>query len=235
MASTTALFTGLSGLNAHARSIDVIGNNIANINTTAYKSSRLVFSDLLSRNLSLGSPPETASGGTNPSQIGLGVAVAGTQRDFSNGTLQATGNPQDLAIDGKGFFVVERGSDQLFTRAGEFRRDQNSDLTTIFGDRLLGFGVDDQFAIQEGTLVPINIPLGSLTIAEATTQVRISGNLNANGDLPTRGSSIRLGGTDSTGLSLISTATVPPTDPSVLEAISLLNEIEDPLDRKSVV
>lgn len=230
MASTTALFTGLSGLNAHARSIDVIGNNIANINTTAYKSSRMVFADMLSRNISLGSPATAEEGGTNPSQVGLGVSIAGTQLDFTNGTLKATGNPQDMAIDGNGMFVVQRGDDQFYTRAGEFRRDANSNLTTIYGDQLLGFAVDDQFVIQEGTLAPISIPLGSMTIAQATTEVRLSGNLNANGTLPTQGSVIRLGGTDTAGLSLISTATVPPTAPNVLESTSLLTEIEDPLD-----
>ena len=106
MASTQALFTAFSGLDAHARFIDVAGNNIANVNTTAFKGSRVEFADLIYRNISLGEPPGDSTGGTNPSQIGTGVRVAGTLRDFAPGTISATGVPSDLAIDGTGMFVV---------------------------------------------------------------------------------------------------------------------------------
>ncbi len=78
MASTTAMFTGLSGLNANARNLDVIGNNIANVNTTAFKSNRMLFASQFARNLSMGSTPGDNTGGTNPAQIGLGVTIAGT-------------------------------------------------------------------------------------------------------------------------------------------------------------
>lgn len=230
MASTTALFTGLSGLNAHARKIDVIGNNIANVSTTAYKSARLVFSDMLSKNLDQGQPPGESSGGTNPAQIGLGVSIAGTQRDFTPGTVSATGNPRDMAIDGNGFFAVLRGDEQFYTRAGEFVFDENNALVTLEGDRLLGLAADENFAIQPGALSAINIPIGELTIAEATTRVRMAGNLNADGDIAQSGTTIRLGGTDTSGLSLIAGATVPPAAGNVLEAASLLTEIEDPDD-----
>ena len=90
MASTTAMFTGLSGLTANARDLDVIGNNIANVNTTAYKSDRMLFATQFSRNLSLGSAPSNDDGGSNPTQIGLGVGIAGTQRDFTAGNVSAT-------------------------------------------------------------------------------------------------------------------------------------------------
>src|SRR3954447_1170679 len=100
MASTTALFSALSGLNANARNLDVIGNNIANVNTTAFKSSRLVFAPLFSRTLSAGSEPTSTSGGTNPLQIGLGVSVAATQRNFTSGSVSSTGDQRDLAIQG---------------------------------------------------------------------------------------------------------------------------------------
>ena len=121
MASTTAMFSALSGLNANARRLDVIGNNISNVNTTAFKSNRMLFATQFSRNISLGSVPSAESGGSNPAQIGLGVTIAGTQRDFSNGSLAATGDARDLAIEGDGFFVVQRGSQQFYTRAGTFR------------------------------------------------------------------------------------------------------------------
>ncbi|MCB9846179.1 MAG: flagellar hook-basal body complex protein [Phycisphaeraceae bacterium] len=228
MASTQALFTGLSGLNAHARSIDVIGNNIANVSTTAFKSSRVEFSDVLYRNLRLGQPPGESTGGTNPSQVGMGVRVAGTLRDFRLGSISATGGPADVAIDGAGFFVALRGEDQLFTRDGSFRLDAQSNLVTGSGDFVLGAGIDDEFQVQEGTLTPLRIPLGQLTLAEATSQVRLAGNLNAGGTSATRGSLVRLGSSEDAGFSLISTATVPPTDPNLLEESSLLIEIEDP-------
>ena len=90
MASTVAMFTGLSGLAANARNLDVIGNNIANVNTIAFKSNRMIFAPTFSRNFSLGTAPSENTGGTNPGQIGLGVSIAGTQRNFTNGSISAT-------------------------------------------------------------------------------------------------------------------------------------------------
>jgi len=188
MASTTALFTGLSGLNANARHLDVIGDNISNVNTTAFKSSRMLFQSMFARTLSAGTQPTETAAGSNPTQIGLGVAIAGTQRDFSNGALSTTGDVRDLAIEGDGFFMVRRGQETLYTRAGAFRRNSENELTTITGERLRGFGVDDQFNVVRGELVDLSIPVGQMTIAEATRNVRFTGNLNANGSLPTRGS-----------------------------------------------
>src|SRR2546426_10858221 len=130
MASTTALFTGLSGLAANARRLDVIGNNIANVNTTAFKSNRMTFAPTFSRNFSLGTAPSATNGGTNPGQIGLGVSIAGTQRNFSNGAISATGVATDVAIEGDGFFIVDSGGEQLYTRAGAFTRNQQNDLVT---------------------------------------------------------------------------------------------------------
>lgn len=228
MASHTALYTGLTGLNAHSRSLDVIGNNIANVNTTAFKSSRALFSNVFSRTFSAGSAPREESGGTNPYQVGLGVNVAATQRDFAEGAINETGRPGDLAIDGGGFFVVRRGTDDLYTRAGAFTLDRSDRLVTPEGDAVRGLGVDPQFNIIPGTITDLTIPIGRLTIAEATTAVRFTGNLNAGGAAATRGSVIRIGGTDSAGLGLIPGATVPPAAGNALEPTSLLTEIEDP-------
>ena len=229
MASTTAMFTGLTGLTAHARQLDVIGNNIANVNTTAFKSNRMMFSSAFSRTFSLGSAPTADTGGTNPGQIGQGVNIAGTQRDFRTGAINATGDARDLAIEGKGFFVVERNGAQLYTRDGSFRQNASQDLVGIDGVHVKGYAVDDQFNIIDGALVNLNIPVGSMTIAEATRNTHLSGNLNADGDLPTHGSRTRLGATETDGFGVISTATVPPDAGHVLETTSLLTEIEDPL------
>ncbi len=190
MASTTAMFTGLSGLTANARNLDVIGNNIANVNTIAYKSSRLLFSTAFARTFSLGSGPSAVTGGTNPGQIGLGVSIAGTQRDFTGGAISATGDGRDLAIEGDGFFIVSRGGQQLYTRAGAFRPNALNQLVTVTGERVMGFGVDQNFNIIPGRLQELSIPIGSLTIAEATRNVRFTGNLNAGGAVPTQGSTI---------------------------------------------
>src|SRR4029450_12030158 len=127
MSSTTALFTGLSGMNANARRLDVIGNNIANANTIAFKSSRMLFSTQFSRTYSTGSAPDTIDGGSNPLQVGLGVQIAGTQRDFNVGAISATGDARDLAIEGNGLFVVDHGGSQRFTRAGSFRQNRDND------------------------------------------------------------------------------------------------------------
>lgn len=220
MASTTALFTGLSGLNAHARKLDVIGNNIANVNTTAFKSSKMMFESLFMKNFSFGSSPSDIMGGTNPRQIGNGVAIAGIQRDFNNGAFTATGDLRDLSIDGNGFFMVEREGRQFYTRAGSFRQDPQDNLITIGGERLLGYMADENFNIQQGQLVPINIPLGKRTIAEATQNAVIAGNLNSEGDIATRGSLIRLLADATNGLST--------TGGGFINAGTLLTAVEDP-------
>ncbi|MFZ4573334.1 MAG: flagellar hook protein FlgE [Phycisphaerales bacterium] len=228
MPSTTALYTALSGLNANARNIDVVGNNIANINTTAFKSSRLMFSSMFSKTISGGTPPGDTSGGTNPHQIGFGVNVAGTQRNFASGGLTTTGDSRDLAIEGDGFFMVQNGSDTRYTRAGAFRQNANQDLTTIGGQKLLGYGVDADFNITPGALVDLNIPLGGLPIANATENVTLRGNLKSDGELPSQGSLTTLGASTTTGFRAISTAVPAPGAGNQLELTTLLTQIEDP-------
>jgi flagellar hook protein FlgE len=188
MALTSAFFTGLSGLDANATGIDVIGNNIANVNTPAFKSSRALFTTQFLQNLSQGSPPTGESGGTNPVQVGLGTRVAGIQMDFSNGGIQATGVSTHMAIEGNGFFVVESGNERYYTRDGQFGINSRNDLTTASGAIVQGYGVDPNFNIQPSVLQDINIPIGSMTIAEASSNAVFEGNLNAAGDVSTGGS-----------------------------------------------
>jgi len=188
MPSMTSLFTGLSGLNANSRKLDTIGNNIANVNTTAYKSNRMVFAPTFSRTLGLGTAPNAVSGGSNPGQVGLGVSIAGTQRDFNNGSISTTGVATDIALEGDGFFIVDRAGERLYSRSGAFQRNESNDLVTISGERLMGYEVDNEFNVIRGELQPLNVPLGTLTLAEASQNVIFSGNLNASGALPTTGS-----------------------------------------------
>ena len=188
MASTTALFTGLSGLISNSRRLDVIGNNIANVNTTAFKSNRMTFTPTFSRNFSLGTAPSDRTGGSNPGQVGLGVTVAGTQRNFNNGAIGVTGVATDLAIEGDGFFIVNQAGSQLYTRSGSFIRNPENDLISQSGAKVMGFAVDDQFNVVDGNLVELNIPVGTMTLAEQTRNVIFNGNLNASGEVATTGS-----------------------------------------------
>ncbi len=229
MASTSSLFIGLSGLNANSRNIDVIGNNIANVNTNGFKAGRLNFAKALSRTVSEGTSPGSVVGGSNPTQFGQGVTIAGTQRNMAEGSPNGTGDSRDLAIEGNGFFILESGEDQYYTRVGSFRTDRDDFLTSIDGNYVLGYPADENFQIQPGTLERINVPIGALTIAEATTTVNMSGNLNASGTVATTGSSHTLDSTTAAGFSLIAGATTPATAPNVLETTSLLGEIEDPI------
>lgn len=228
MGSTVAMLTGLTGLRANSRNLEVIGNNIANVNTTAFKSSRMLFSTAMSRTIHIGSEPGEVSGGTNPFQIGRGVNVAGTQHDFTTGGFQPTGDGRDLAIDGDGFFVVERGEGRYYTRDGSFREDAEGNLVTISGDRLQGYGIDDSYNLIDGVLTNLNIPLGARAVAQSTDYVRLVGNLNASGDLPAGGSTVVFGADGVNGFSVLAGASNPPAAGEMMNATSLLVELEDP-------
>jgi len=128
-----SLFTAISGLGAHQKMLDVTANNIANVNTTGYKSSTTEFADALSQTLQGGGAPGAATGGTNPIQVGLGVSVARTELNFTQGSTQATGVISNMLINGDGFFVVEKNGQQLYTRAGNFSLDSAGNLVTPDG------------------------------------------------------------------------------------------------------
>lgn len=187
MGSSNALFTGLTGLLSNQQRLDVIGNNIANVGTTSFKSSRMLFSTLYAQTRSAGSAPGV-SGGTNPTQIGHGAMIAGTQRNFAGGAITATGIATDMAIDGDGFFIAQMNGETLYTRDGTFQLDQDRRLVTEQGAYVMGWGVDDQWNIMGGQLQSLEIPLGSLTVAQATQNVYLDGALDATGDLATTGS-----------------------------------------------
>lgn len=187
MGLTSSLYTGLTGLNANSSLISVTGNNIANVNTTGYKSTRLNFETQISQLLSPGSSPQAVMGGTNPLQIGLGVRMGSQSRNFATGDIQPTGVNSDVAIDGNGFFVLKNGQATQYTRAGDFSLDENFNLTQN-GGQLQGYGVDSNFSIIPGVLTDLTIPVGVMTLAEATENVQLGGNLNAGGTTATVGS-----------------------------------------------
>ncbi len=134
-----SLFTSITGMTASQSKIDVVANNIANMNTTAFKSSNLTFSDLYSKTLSAGSSPTTGVGGTNPMQVGLGVGLAGITTDFTGGSIQSTGNSNDLNIQGNGWFTILNTDGSMgLTRDGSFKLDENGNLVTQAGLKVLG-------------------------------------------------------------------------------------------------
>lgn len=188
MALTTAFYTALSGLDVNSRNLDVIGNNISNVNTAAYKSGRAVFTPEFSSSLNFGTPPSGSSGGTNPLQIGLGTRFEGIQRDFNNGAIQTTGIATNLALEGSGFFIVEDRGTRSFSRAGAFTLNRDNQLVDLSGGLVQGYGVDAGFNIVPNVLQTVTIPLGTLTVAEASRTVNFAGNMNASGALSTGGS-----------------------------------------------
>ncbi|WP_299036272.1 flagellar hook-basal body complex protein [uncultured Pseudokineococcus sp.] len=147
-----SLFTGISGLRAHQMMMDVTGNNIANVNTTGFKNSQVTFQDTFSQLLEGASAPQDANqGGTNPSQVGLGVRVAGMSTNFGQGATQVTGRDTDMRIDGEGFFVVNVGGEQMYTRAGSFNFDENGTLVTPEGNPVQGWQAQNDGTIGATT------------------------------------------------------------------------------------
>lgn len=184
MGLASALSTALTGLTAAETQLDVVGNNLANSQTVGFKESSAVFATQFLQTLGLGSSPTGASGGTNPRQIGLGVQVAEITPKFTQGTVEVSSSPSDLAIQGDGFFIVEGPQgERLYTRNGIFKTNSENELVTVTGNRLLGFGVDEFFTLQTTQVQPLTIPLGSAAVAQATQNVYLEGTLSPTGDL----------------------------------------------------
>ena len=134
-----ALFAGLSGLSVNTTQLNVVGNNIANSNTTAFKSSRVLFAPQFYVTDQAGSPPTAENGGQNPSQHGLGASVANIEQNFTPGSIQATGVPTDMALDGSGFFVIKDAGQQQYTRDGAFSLNPSNQLVTGSGAFVQGY------------------------------------------------------------------------------------------------
>lgn len=182
-----SLYSGVAGLKTHQTRMDVIGNNIANVNTTAYKSSSMTFSELMSQTTqkASGANATTGVGGTNAKQIGLGVKAGAINTAITTqGSAQSTGNPFDIMITGDNFFVVNNGSENFFTRDGSFYVDGAGNLAmTSTGYNVMGWGVDETTGnIKQDTVTALRImSAANMTYPpEATTQANISGILDEN-------------------------------------------------------
>lgn len=186
-----SLFSAVSGLRTHQTRMDIIGNNIANVNTPGYKSSRVTFQEVFSQTLRGASSPsassETEKGGTNPLQVGLGVNVASIDSIQTPGNLQPTSLPTDVAIEGNGFFIVLDGDSLSYTRVGNFSTDGDGVLVDYEGRKVLGWAPDMDGTLPlnrtEQTLRSLTLQIGSNMPARATSSVKWIKNLDAEAEL----------------------------------------------------
>jgi len=171
MSITTAMQTGVSGLLANGEAISVIGNNLANINTTGFKQGRTLFSDMLSSNI-------------NNGQIGRGGQIQAVENIFSQGSLENTGSSTDLAIQGDGMFVLQdpASNARYYSRAGAFTFDKDNYLTNPDGYRVLGFGVTN--GVSNGVLGTINLANFTKMAPQATSNINLMANLDASQGVP---------------------------------------------------
>ena len=177
-----SLFAGVSGLKNHQVKMNVIGNNIANINTIGYKTSRVNFQEALVQTFKGAGRPSSVSGGTNPVQLGLGMQVAAIDTLFQQGGLETTGQITDMAIQGSGFFILgDTNGNKFYTRAGAFGFDANANLVDpATGMFVLGKNADSAGQIPSlATTGPITIPFGQQDPARSTEEITLSNNLNA--------------------------------------------------------
>ncbi|HYE83945.1 MAG TPA: flagellar hook protein FlgE [Clostridia bacterium] len=192
-----SLFSGVSGLRAHQQKMDVIGNNIANVNTVGFKASRVTFSDILNQTISGATSPDsnTGRGGRNPIQVGLGVVINSIGTITTDGSTESTGYQNDLSISGNGFFIVRNGNEASyqFTRAGNFTLDELGNLVTSEGMNVYGWQDYGGIQQEDGTyefdtdklVEPINLYSDAynynkkIIAAEATENATFKGNLDA--------------------------------------------------------
>lgn len=174
-----ALFSGVSGLRAFQTWLEVISNNVANVNTPGFKSSRAEFADVLAQLLRAGTDPD--SGGiSEPSQLGLGTRIVGMTTNFSQGSLLTTGRLGDVAIQGDGFFIVRSGEQAMYSRAGAFRFDANGNLSDPSGSLVQGWTPDANGVIQPGGATGnLNVDPNTTIPAVATTEITLGGRLPA--------------------------------------------------------
>jgi flagellar hook protein FlgE len=182
-----ALSAAVTGLQAHQKMLDIAGNNLANVSTTGFKASQIIFSELLSETIKKASAPSSNIGGINPQQMGSGVGIASISRNMAQGNIISTGQPLDLAIEGEGCFVLSDGQQDVYTRSGAFGVDAGSvlvDPATGFRVQRIGStGEVDGF--QAAGDSNINVPFDTALPARATSQLTVSGNLSADKTLST--------------------------------------------------
>lgn len=180
MSLSNAMLVGFTGISSNTAAVDTVGNNLANLNTTAFKGQRTLFEALLYQTTNEGEAPTDSTGGSLPHQIGSGSGLASLQRDFAQGGLTGTSFPGDLAIEGDGFFILDGPDGQAaYTRDGSFRLDAANTLVSASGAAMQVFAADDAGHIDTTALSDLVIPLGTASLAHATTEVVMDGHLDA--------------------------------------------------------
>lgn len=179
-----AMLASVASIQAQQTRMDVIGNDLANINTTAFKNEDVDFETLVSQQISGATAPSTSLGGTNGVSYGLGVKVGATSYNMQQGALTATSNPSDLAIQGNGYFMTSNGTATSYTRDGSFELDSQGDLvSSSTGQRLEGWTAGSDGTVDTtqsvGPTDTLKIPIGALDAAKATTSATVSGNLSS--------------------------------------------------------
>jgi flagellar hook protein FlgE len=209
-----SLFTAVSGLRSHQTMMDVVGNNIANVNTNGYKTSQIVFQDTLSQVMRTSGGPQGLRGGTNPAQVGLGVRVGGISTNFGQGATQVTGRATDVALQGDGFFMVKKDGQTLYTRAGAFDFDASGNLVNSDGALVQGWGATRGVVNTNAPTYAIKLPIGQSVPPRQTTNVTAGGNLPANAaDGATSASSIDIYDTQGNAIQATMTYTKDVTSP----------------------
>ena len=163
----------LTGLQADTVALNTIGNNLANLNTTAFKSQTTSFEDLFYQNHRHLGLVRSAAGRCG------NAGVERRRADYTQGSLNTASSSTDMALSGSGFFLVQNNGVQSLTRAGDFQTDNNGNLITVDGESVMGYGVKNGVVNQNGGLVPIQIPLGATEAAQATTNISLTSTLDA--------------------------------------------------------
>jgi flagellar hook protein FlgE len=179
-----SLYSGVSGLSANLTNLDVIGNNIANSNTVGFKTGRVTFNEMLTQTMKSASRPVSGGlGGTNAQQVGLGTMVGSIDTNFSQGNFQTTGKKTDLAIQGAGFFIMNDGNSNVYTRAGIFGLDASNVLVNpSTGLKVQGVMADSSGEIGSGAMSDIFIDPTLVVPAQPSSEVQMMGNLDSSSD-----------------------------------------------------
>ena len=193
----------LSGLSANDRALQVIANNLANLNTVAFKTARPNFRDLFYQQIG-------STGSGNPVQVGVGTAISSISSFFTQGSIESSGVQTDVALQGDGFFILDDGGLRLYTRAGTFELDANGFLVNSEGANLLGFPAVNGVVSSNTTLVPLQISTGQISAPSPTTNIEITMNLNADDPVGTTFSTA-IGVVDSLGSTHIVTVNFTKT------------------------
>lgn len=182
-----SMYSGVSGLRVHQTKMDVIGNNIANVNTVGYKKGQVNFQEVFSELIRGASAPQGGKGGTNPQQIGLGLKLGSINTVHTKGAVQRTNNPTDLMVDGEnGYFIVSddtKFENRYYTRAGNFVVDRAGYLVTPDGYKVLGYKYDED-GNRTSEVGDIRIDMSDMKAPSTTSEVNVSGNLDSRSELP---------------------------------------------------